>query len=274
MKMESPLPPKDIPDFSSVTETDGAGLTAHALAMNYHRYRLAADLCGGRDVLEVACGNGQGLGLLAKKAQSVVGGDFTESLVRKARATYQDRLPVLCFDGQVMPFRNRSFDVVVLFEAIYYLPDPDRFLAECRRVLRPNGTLLLSTVNREWSDFNPSPMSRRYFSARELAELLSRHGFQTSVLGAFPVEIRTKKDALVSWIKRMAVKLHLVPGSMKGKELLKKLFYGKLLPLPPELSEDMTEFSPPLELDAGRSGTDYRVIYAVGRLPETGEKAA
>ncbi len=272
--MEPALSRNELPDFSSVTETHEAGLTPHALAMNYHRYRFAAGYCDNKDVLEVGCGNGQGLGFLAKKARKVVGGDFTESLVRKAGDYYGDRLPVLRFDGQTMPFRDRSFDVVILFEAIYYLPQPEKFLAECRRILRPRGTLLISTVNREWSDFNPSPMSVRYFSARELKEFMTQHGFATSLQGAFPVEIRTPKDALISMAKRMAVKFRLVPGSMKGKEFLKKIFYGKLLPLPPELQEGTAEYAPPLPLDANGPTADYRVIYAVGRLSGPGVQSA
>lgn len=255
-------------DFSSVTETDEAGLTPHALAMNYHRYRFAADYCEGKDVLEVACGNGQGLGFLARKARRVVGGDYTEGLARKAMSYYQNRLPLMRFDGQIMPFRDVSFDVIILFEAIYYLPQPEKFLEECRRLLRPGGILLVSTINCEWSDFNPSPMSHRYFRPSELVDLLATHGFNTSLLGAFPVELRSKKDAWVSAVKRMAVKLHLVPGSMKGKEFLKRLFYGRLLPLPSELQEGMADYRPPLELDASRPTVDYRVIYAVGRLQE------
>lgn len=71
-------------DFSSVTETNEAGLTRHAFAMNCHRYRFALDYCGGKDVLEVACGSGQGLGYLARQARNIVGGDFTENLVNRA----------------------------------------------------------------------------------------------------------------------------------------------------------------------------------------------
>lgn len=264
--MDNTLAHNEVRDFSSVTETDEAGLTPHALEMNYHRYRFAADFCAGRDVLEVACGNGQGLGFLAQKARSIVGGDYTESLVRKAQKYYGKRVPVLRLDGEALPFQNDSFDTVILFEALYYLPHPEKFFAECRRVLRPNGTLLVGTVNCEWSDFNPSPMSQRYFRPLELQEAMASHGFKTSLLGAFPVEARTKKDALVSAAKRMAVKFRLIPGSMKGKELLKKLFYGKLVPLPSELREGMATYAPPLELDASRPTAEYRVIYAVGRL--------
>src|SRR5262249_16211790 len=112
-----------IMDFSSVTETNEAGLTRHAFEMNCHRYRFAMDYCHEKDVLEVACGPGQGLGYLAGKARSVVGGDCTEKLVNRAQAYYGDRLKVMHFDGQAMPFEDHSFDVVILFEALYYFPN-------------------------------------------------------------------------------------------------------------------------------------------------------
>jgi SAM-dependent methyltransferase len=192
--------------------------------MNRHRYRFALDYCEGKDVLEVACGSGQGLGFLARKARSVVGGDFTQSLVDRASSYYGDRLSVLRFDAQSMPFPDHSFDVVILFEAIYYLPSPEKFLSETRRVLRQGGTVLISSVNPEWTDFNPSPMSTRYFSVPTLATLLRENGFEPEVRGAFRVEPPTAKGAVVSLVKRLAVSANLVPGSMKGKEFLKKLF--------------------------------------------------
>ncbi len=259
-------------DFSSVTETDDAGLTPHAFLMNYHRYRLALDHCEGKDVLEVACGLGQGLGLLARRARHVVGGDYTESLVRKTHAHYRDRLPLLRFDGQAMPFRGRSFDVVILFEAIYYLPKPEDFLAECRRILRPGGILLLSTINPEWSDFNPSPLSTHYFSASELAALFRENGFETTLQGAFPVEKPSVRGSLVSSVKRAAVTLNLIPGSMKGKQFLKKMFYGKLIPLSPELTEGAADYAPPETIVAGENASRYKVIYAVAR-PNAGQPA-
>lgn len=256
-------------DFSSVTESAAAKLSPHAMAMNYHRYRTAADYCEGKDVLEVACGIGQGLGYLARKARKVVGGDFTESLVQSGRRHYQDRIPLYRLDAHHLPFKDHSFDVVILFEAIYYLSRPDLFLSECRRVLRPNGVVLIATVNKDWKDFNPSPFSTRYFSAGELGSLLEEHGFRCELFGAFPVGENSAKSSLVSLIKKTAVSLHLVPKTMKGKELLKRIFYGKLIELPAEISEPfpgLPEYVPPLPIDSLPDARCYQVLYAAGRL--------
>ena len=116
-------------DFSELTEVPGAGATAEQLEMLRTRYRLAADLAAGQDVLEAAGGAGMGLGLLARTARRVVGGDFTMSLLRRAAAHHGSRIPLIRFDAQRLPFRNEAHDVVVLYEAIYYLPDAVRFVA-------------------------------------------------------------------------------------------------------------------------------------------------
>jgi ubiquinone/menaquinone biosynthesis C-methylase UbiE len=254
-------------NFTTVTETPGVGATAEQLAMLYARYKHAAMFCEGKAVLEVACGAGQGLGYLAKNATVVVGGDFEERLVRVAQHHYRDRVPLLQFDAHALPFRSRSFDTILLFEAIYYLAHPEQFLAECTRVLRADGTLLICTVNREWEDFNPSPFSTRYFSARELAALLSAHGFHVELFGGFPVKQESARDVVVSVIKRAAVALHLVPKTMKGKQLLKRIFLGKLAPLPAEVTEDMAVDRPPELLAQDTLVSGYKVLYAVARLP-------
>src|SRR5258705_7683076 len=115
----------------------------------------------------------------------LVGGDYTHALLRYARAEYGDSIPVLRLDAQGIPFRDASFDTVIMFEAMYYLARPGDCLRECRRVLRPGGRLVLCSVNPEWSDFNPSPLSHQYWSANELRVLLAEHGFTADLFAAF-----------------------------------------------------------------------------------------
>ena len=107
--------------------------------MIYTRYAFAASFCRDHHVLEVGCGVGQGLGYLARVAAHVVGGDLSLGLIRQTHAHYQGRIPLAQFDAQALPFRDQSFDVVILHEAIYYLSSPQRLVAESRRVLRGNG---------------------------------------------------------------------------------------------------------------------------------------
>lgn len=253
-------------DYTAVTEVTGNRVTREALSMLYTRYHTAAAFCEGKDVLEVACGSGQGLGYLAKRARRVIGGDYTENLIRRAQRHYRARVPLLLLDAHALPFRPSSFDVVILYEAIYYLAQPEGFLEECRRVLRTKGIVLICTVNKEWMDFNPSPFSTHYFSGTELAWLLKTHHFDVDLFGAFPVSNGSATDRMSSIIKRLAVTLHLMPNTMKGKEFLKRVFFGKLSSLPAEIEDGVAQAYPlvPIQNDSGNS--QYKVLYAIAHM--------
>ena len=231
--------------------------------MIHTRYRLAYDVCAGKDVLEAACGPGRALGYLAGKAKSVVGGDFTQSLVDRANQVYGGRIKVVQMDAQSMPWADQSFDVVILYEALYYLPRVDLFLAEARRVLRPGGLLLLCTPNCQWPEFNPSPFSHNYYSAAELRQLLQEAGFDVEIKAGFRVSNDTPGRRAVAMARKTAVALGLVPKTMKGKAFFKRLFYGRLAELGPEIDTA----APTGELVSVGSGliTNYKVLYAIAK---------
>lgn len=250
-------------DYSPVTETPGDEITREAASMLLTRYEHAAHWCVGKDVLEVACGSGQGLGYLARRARRVVGGDCTERLLGAARRHYRGRIPLVGLDAQRLPFKPASFDVVILHEAIYYLDAPDAFVRECRRVLRPTGTVVLWTVNREWADFNPSAFSHWYPTARDLATLLGSSFGRVQIYGAFPASARSFADLLISFVKHVAIRFHLIPRTMSGKRLLKRLFFGSLVRVPAEITADLAPYSPPELLEPARFHPDFKVLCAV-----------
>jgi len=253
-------------DYSTVTEVPGNRVSHEQLARMFHRYCFATTFCKGKDVLEVACGAGQGLGYLARKARRVVGGDCTDKLVRSAKEYYKDRVELHHLDAHRLPFKDKSFDVVILYEAIYYLAQPEEFIAGAHRVLRNNGILIMCTVNKDWSDFNPSPFSTHYFSVPELGEMLQNNGFEVEFYGAFSAIPRTVKEKIISTIRKIAVALHLIPKTMKGKELLKKMFYGKLIPLKEEIEDGICEYKPPEKISSYTPNFEYKVIYSVAYL--------
>jgi lipopolysaccharide/colanic/teichoic acid biosynthesis glycosyltransferase/ubiquinone/menaquinone biosynthesis C-methylase UbiE len=255
-------------DYSSVTELPGSGATCEQLERLYHRYHAARQRAAGKRVLEVACGAGMGLGYLADTASKVIGGDYTENLLRTAWAYYQDRIPLLRLDAHHLPFSERSFDLAIIFEAIYYLADPPQFLAEVRRVLDTNGAVLIGTVNKDWSEFAPSPFSTGYFSVPELRDLLNQGGFTNlEFYGAFPTEGKSFKHMIVSLIRRLVVALDLMPKTLEGRARLKRIFYGDLIPIPPEVSEGMAELYPLEPIAADVSTDKYKIIYCTASCP-------
>lgn len=247
--------------YLTVTEMPGNKATKENLEMLYARYKWAFQFSQGKDVLEVACGAGQGLGYLAKKAKRVVGGDVDKDIVKCAQSYYKGRIEISQFNAYELPFEENSFDIVILFEAIYYLKEPEKFLSECRRVLKKKGKVLLCTVNKDWSGFNKSPFSFKYFSAPELADLFKKHNFETEIFGAFKALPDSFLAKAISLVKRIAVKFHLIPKTMKGKEKFKRIFYGKLLEMPPEIKEGMTVYHQPLPISSEAPNSQYKVLY-------------
>ncbi len=253
-------------DYSSVTELPGQRVTREQLSRIFHRYRFAADFCEGRDVLEAACGAGQGLGYLGGRAKRLIAGDCSDKLVYASKAYYKARFEILLLDAHALPFDNSSFDVVILYEALYYLERPEDFLAEARRVLRRGGTLLIATANRDWDDFNPSPFSTRYFSIPELNAMVRRAGFKAEFYGAFYAVPGGAGDRLVSFIRKAAVRFNLIPRTMKGKEIFKRMFYGAMSVLKEELEEGVCGYQPPEPLPSHVPNSEYKIIYCAARI--------
>jgi len=212
----------------------------------------------------VACGGGMGLGYLAKVAEKVVGGDIDRNILKYPLEYYKgrDKIEVKEFDAQNLPFEDKSFDVVILYEAIYYLPEPGKFVSEAHRVLKKDGVLLICTVNKDWADFNPSPYSTKYFSAPELYSLLKQAFSKVKLFGAFPASKKGIKNKAISSIKRTATKFNLIPKTMKGKEIFKRIFFGKLLTLPAEIEDNESEYSPPVVISGSYLNYQYKVLFS------------
>lgn len=253
-------------DYTTVTECPGDKVTREGLDMLVTRYAFARELVLNKDVLEVACGAGQGLDVLAKSARSVVGGDFTGRLLAKARSCYGGSMRLVRLDGQKLPFRDGTFDVVLVYEAVYYFESAESLLRECARVLRPEGIVVLCTVNKEWRDFNPSPFATTYLSAAELKHVLSERFDDIEISGAFTAIPGSPRQAAAASLKRLAVRLGLVPKTMRGKEWLKRMFMGKLLRIPSRLNIGLGTYHAPsaiMEPTAPQAG--WKILFAIAR---------
>jgi len=252
------------PSYLAVTERPGQPASRMQLEMMEARYAWAAKQAREKDVLEAGCGAGMGLPVLADVARSVQAGDVDVENLRSARAASarSTNITVRAFPAEELPFPSESFDLVLLFEAIYYLPDAQRFFKETQRILRPGGKLLIVTVNPEWDGFNPSPLCTRYWSTAELLAALEEAGFVARIQGAFP-ETANGMSWSIGLVRRAAVALNLVPRTMRGKALLKRIFYGRLTAVPARTGSSIL---PPVldELD-GAGSRHHRVLYASAR---------
>lgn len=255
----------DIPDFATITELAGDPASREQIQRLYRRYYWAGRYARGRDVLEVACGAGQGLGYLASLARSVSAGDVSDRVLHGTRAHYGARIDLRQFDAHELPFPDASFDVLLLFEAIYYLRNVSRFVEEARRVLRPGGHLLIVSANKDLYDFTPSPFSIAYYGVVELHSLLAASGFETTFLGDTPVAAVSLRQRVLRPVKLAMTRLHLMPTSKRMKAVLKRAVFGPISSLPAEIGADGDAGPALVPIPADVPDTKHKVLFCEAR---------
>jgi len=259
-------------DYVSVTEIAGDKVTQEQIDRMYNRYYWAGQYCVDKDVVKAACGSGQGLGYLAGIAGSLEVGDYSDEILSIPQQHYGVHSALRQFDAQDMPFEDKSKDVIILFEAIYYLPDAEKFLRECVRILRPDGRVLIVTANKNLYDFNPSPYSYKYYGVVELVDLFAKYGFKTEFFGDTPVGDVSIKQRVLRPIKKLAVMLGVMPKNTAGKKWLKRIVFGGLVEMPAEIDGNTARYVEPDRISATEPDKMHKVIYCVARLKERRER--
>ena len=155
---------------------------------HYHRYALAARWCINKRTLDAACGEGYGASMLASTASSVEGVDISPEAIEHARQRYdgQQNVNFQVADCTKLPFDDDEFDRVVSFETLEHLAGHDELLAEFRRVLKPDGCLILSSPDK--ATYSDAQNTVNEFHVKELYRdeleaLIGRHFASHRLLG-------------------------------------------------------------------------------------------
>ncbi|MBW4536387.1 MAG: class I SAM-dependent methyltransferase [Pleurocapsa minor HA4230-MV1] len=105
-------------------------------------------------ILDVACGTGEFERLLLNQnpTQKITGIDISEKMLNIAREKYRAYPSVKFHQASVhsLPFSSQSFDVVVSANAFHYFDRPQVALAEMKRVLKPNGKVIILDWNKDY----------------------------------------------------------------------------------------------------------------------------
>jgi SAM-dependent methyltransferase len=134
---------------------------------HWHRYAAVTPLAAGKRVLDAACGEGYGSFLLSQRAASVIGVDLSPEAVAHAGQRYKHaNLAFSTGSVAALPLPDSSVDLVVSFETIEHLREQEAMLAEFRRVLVPDGVLVISSPNRPV--YNEGGGVENHFHVREL----------------------------------------------------------------------------------------------------------
>jgi SAM-dependent methyltransferase len=150
-------------------------------------YRSLLPFVLGAHVLEAGAGEGYGADLMRSGGASRVHAlDYDVAAAAHIRTTYP-HVRISRGDLQRLPYRDGAFDVVANLQTIEHLHDQPGFVAECARVLRPAGTLLMTTPNRltfsPGRDIPLNPFHTRELSGAELSDLLAPHFSVTRAWG-------------------------------------------------------------------------------------------
>lgn len=164
----------------------------------------------GEKTLDVGCGLGDVLKIASKKATVSVGIELSATLIQQAKlnlsATGIRNAYLVLSSGETLPFKDNTFDCIILADVIEHLLNPEECFSEIRRVSKKNMRLILTTPRRsiektwkiidsillfplevfkkiskkdqEFQITNYEKIKEKYFSPKELKKILVRNGLE------------------------------------------------------------------------------------------------
>ncbi|BCJ91485.1 hypothetical protein IZ6_22200 [Terrihabitans soli] len=177
---------------------------------HHERYRFAARFVKDIDVVDCACGVGEGTALFAQSgARTVQAFDLSDHAVDAARENCRDfaNVTVALADALHLPLTDASADIFISLETFEHLPDQSAFLKEVDRVLKPGGSFICSTPNRRV--YNPGqnlearPWNRfhlKEYETAEFAKILGERFSRVELYGQNPVS--TSRAATMDFLGR------------------------------------------------------------------------
>lgn len=143
-------------------------------------------------VLDLGCGSGDYLDVLAGRPVAYSGIDFSANMIQSARER-ADALGIKADlrigDVENLPYSDKTFDLVLAIGLIEYFDHPDALLREIRRVLTVGGLLVMQSYKKSFNAWTreiwqrvhgvrPGGVEHRQYGRRQLDALLAPYGFE------------------------------------------------------------------------------------------------
>ncbi len=168
-------------NFDCATKYDPEEASIHVA-----RYQLAKSFIKNKRVLDIACGEGYGSALLKQwGAKEVVGVDISEGSILNARKNFSSEGVIfICGNAEQMQ-STEKFDVIVSFETIEHISDPEAYLYSLKSVLDERGVVIISCPNDYWyyKDNESNPYHIRKYTFQDFIEQTSKVLLEPSVMG-------------------------------------------------------------------------------------------
>jgi len=157
-------------------------------------------------VLEIGCGSGNLLKLLNSK--NIYGLDISPKMIEFCKKTIPHGT-FISGDAENLPYENNSFDKVIISEVLYYLPDIEKALKEANRVLKKEGLLLITSLNKKYNFIKTlvkvfkigvhDDVSLPYISLKQLKLLLGKD-FKIQEIASVPINFMPSSFSLIFFI--------------------------------------------------------------------------
>ena len=138
----------------------------------------------GERIVDVGFGGGYALDVIRERIAPArpVGVEISAVMVEQGRERWRGAIDVYQADVATMPFENASIDGLLSVNTIYFWPDPGAALREIRRVLKPDGRVVLGIRSKAFLLMSPvSWFGFKVYSVRQLERLLRDAGFEAEV---------------------------------------------------------------------------------------------
>ncbi len=151
-------------------------------------YEWIADRVRGLDVVDMACGEGYGSGVLSRRAAHVTGVDANPEAFEHARLKYS--APGVRFERALVDGYSQPCDAVVFLQTIEHVQDPAAILRHFKEMLEPGGAAYVSTPNLltlapEGAEKSGNPWHVKEYRAEEFRALCAEVFGQVEVFGLF-----------------------------------------------------------------------------------------
>lgn len=152
----------------------------------------------GNHILEIGHGNGRHVENLLARAENLryIGIDISETMhveAEKNNTNFQDKAEFVLYEGEILPFEDKTFDKIFTVNTVYFWKNPVNFLNGIYRILKDNGTLVLTFGQRNFMEKLPfTPYNFKLYNNDEMEQLISESHFKRMKISEKEEEIKSK----------------------------------------------------------------------------------
>ena len=152
----------------------------------------------GNHILEIGHGNGRHVENLLERAENLryVGIDISETMhieAEKNNTKFQDKAEFVLYEGEILPFEDKTFDKIFTVNTVYFWKNPVNFLNGIYRILKDNGTFVLTFGQRNFMEKLPfTPYNFKLYNNDEMEQLISESHFKRMKISEKEEEIKSK----------------------------------------------------------------------------------